>query len=750
VISAAIRHKADYWLLPILRERLPASALDLLESRADDSYWDTAVREALLSDDDIVDAVSVRVGIGQASDLAATQEALEQIPERFARRFGVLPLSLSESFVDIATADPFNIDCEKTLEFATSRRVRMWLAAPSRIRERLDEVYAPSRTASEQIDDREISRPADDERPSARPAAETSHPSANSVAAIIPDRPVIKLVDRIVAEGIDQGASDIHLESGESGIAVRYRIDGMLKDAMVLPKAVGIPLVSRIKIMSQMDIADRLRPQGGRARVAINGARVDLRVSTLPASHGEKVVIRILDSRLALRSVESLGLDPVDGPRMQKLLEVREGLILVTGPTGSGKTTTLYAALKLLLHRGVNIITVEDPVEYRIPGIVQVQIHEKAGLTFASALRSVLRQDPDVVLIGEIRDRETAAIAIQASLTGHLVFATLHTNDACSSIIRLTDLGVDPVKLAGALKGVVAQRLIRRLCPTCKMVANAGVPKRLLDTLPSDSMVYVPSACAECSMTGYAGRLALTEVLVTTPEIERAIAGNEAPERLLGAARSSGTRSLWACGCAQLLAGNTSAQELMRVVEPESSRAEAPSQKSAHNSPTPVVHEPTRNKMTNITAGVVEIFVIRHNGGDWRILVLKRAAASKRPGSWETVYGKIDADEKPEDAALRELREETSLIPQSLYDVTVSSFYLHSTRTVQMCITFAAFVAGDTNVLLSEEHQAYEWLSLDEACDRFTWPREESALRDAYRLLSRGNAGPAEDVLRVI
>ena len=264
----------------------------------------------------------------------------------------------------------------------------------------------------------------------------------------------------------------------------------MLKEVMVLPKAVGVPLVSRIKIMSQMDIADRLRPQGGRARVAINGARVDLRVSTLPASHGEKVVIRILDSRAALRSVESLGLDPIDGPRMQKLLEVREGLILVTGPTGSGKTTTLYAALRMLQHRGVNIITVEDPVEYRIPGIVQVQIHEKAGLTFASALRSVLRQDPDVVLIGEIRDRETAAIALQASLTGHLVFATLHTNDACSSITRLTDLGVDSAKLAGALKGVVAQRLIRRLCPQLQAgrqrgcsATTRGIHSRELDDL---------------------------------------------------------------------------------------------------------------------------------------------------------------------------------------------------------------------------------------------------------------------------
>jgi general secretion pathway protein E len=565
------------------------------------------------------------------------------------------------------------------------------------------------------------------------------------------ERPVIKLVDHIVAEGISIGASDIHLEAGESGIAVRYRIDGMLKEVMVLPKAVGVPLVSRIKIMSQMDIADRLRPQGGRARVAINGARVDLRVSTLPASHGEKVVIRILDSRAALRSVESLGLDPVDGPRMQKLLEVREGLILVTGPTGSGKTTTLYAALRMLQHRGVNIITVEDPVEYRIPGIVQVQIHEKAGLTFASALRSVLRQDPDVVLIGEIRDRETAAIALQASLTGHLVFATLHTNDACSSITRLTDLGVDSAKLAGALKGVVAQRLIRRLCPVCKQVANAGVPRRLVGSIPESSMIYIPVGCGECAMTGYSGRIAVTEVLVTTPEVERAIAGNEPPERLLAAARSSGTRSLWGCGAAQLVAGNTSAQELVRVLEPEGARAAAVEPHAGYDLQNPIIYERRVKKSeTKIVAGVVEVYVIRHNGGDWRVLALQRAEDTKRPGSWETVYGKIDSGERAEDAAVRELEEETGLEPTALYNVTVNSFYLHAKRTIQMCIVFAAFVDDDAVVSLGEEHQRSEWLSLDDACERYTWPREAHSLRDAHRLLARGDAGPAEDVLRII
>jgi type II secretory ATPase GspE/PulE/Tfp pilus assembly ATPase PilB-like protein len=537
--------------------------------------WDDVSKSGLTSDEEILEALATQSETPIAHSLVVSAEARDSVPERFARRFAILPLAISESVLDVATSNPFDIDCEKTLAFATGRKIRMLLSPPQRIADRIEEVYAPLDRVSKLVDKTSTDAP--------QPIPEKPEAITEPALAEQAERPVIKLVDHIVAEGIAAGASDIHLEAGENGIAVRYRIDGMLKETMVLPKAVGIPLVSRIKIMSGMDIADRLRPQGGRARVSINGARVDLRVSTLPASHGEKVVIRILDSRAALRSVESLGLDPVDGPRMQKLLDVREGLILVTGPTGSGKTTTLYAALRLLLNRGVNIITVEDPVEYRIPGIVQVQIHEKAGLTFASALRSVLRQDPDVVLIGEIRDRETAAIAIQASLTGHLVFATLHTNDACSSIVRLTDLGVDSVKLAGALKGVVAQRLIRRLCPTCKLVANAGVPRRLLGAIPETSMIYMPTGCAECSMTGYAGRVAVTEVLVATPEIERAIAANEPPERLLAAARASGTRSLWVCGCAQLVAGNTSAEELVRVIEPETSRSSAPTPSASYN-----------------------------------------------------------------------------------------------------------------------------------------------------------------------
>jgi type II secretory ATPase GspE/PulE/Tfp pilus assembly ATPase PilB-like protein/8-oxo-dGTP pyrophosphatase MutT (NUDIX family) len=742
VTSAVNAPVSDAWLLPILRELLPETSIELLESRTDATYWKTALEAALLTDDDILTAVSARARVGIASDLLVSSEARDKVSERLARRFSILPLSLSDSTLEIATSNPYDLDCEKTLAFAARRTVRMSLASPARIQERIEEVYAPVERVNKMIGRTDSSR--------LQPVVERADATESAIDEKLVERPVIKLVDHIVAEGIAAGASDIHLEAGEGGIAVRYRIDGMLKEVMVLPKAVGVPLVSRIKIMSQMDIADRLRPQGGRARVAINGARVDLRVSTLPASHGEKVVIRILDSRAALRSVESLGLDPVDGPRMQKLLEVREGLILVTGPTGSGKTTTLYAALRLLLHRGVNIITVEDPVEYRIPGIVQVQIHEKAGLTFASALRSVLRQDPDVLLIGEIRDRETAAIALQASLTGHLVFATLHTNDACSSITRLTDLGVDSAKLAGALKGVVAQRLIRRLCPSCKLVANAGVPRRLVGSIPEASMVYVPVGCRECSMTGYSGRVAITEVLVATPEIERAIAGDAPPDQLLAAARASGTRSLWGCGASQLVAGNTSAQELVRVLEPETPIA-AGEPRTGYDSPRSMVYErPTKRPMTQIVPGVVEVYVIRHNAGDWRVLILQRASDTIRPGSWETVYGKIDPGERPEQAAARELREETGLELKSLYNVTVSSFFLHTTQTIQMAIVFAAFVESDSDVTLSDEHQRFEWVSLDEACDRFTWPRAAQALRDAHHLLARGDAGPVEDVLRVI
>ncbi|MEO7503482.1 MAG: GspE/PulE family protein, partial [Gemmatimonadaceae bacterium] len=435
----------DPWLMPILEEILPAEAIASIESTVTESYWEAAVTTGSISNERLLVIVSRRARTRVAEDLFANPAAIEIVPEGLARRYRILPLDASASRLEIATANPYDADCERTLGFWSGRTVGMSLAPPLAIAERIDEAYSKSR----RLNAWSLSPPLLPDPPQASDPDEFSRDENPTQTG----ESVIRLVDRIVAQGIAERASDIHLEPAERGVAVRYRIDGLLRDIMVLPKSVGLPLVSRVKIMARMDIADRLRPQGGHATVTVEDARVDLRVSTLPASHGEKVVIRILDTRSAVRSLEALGLDEVDAPRMRRLLEVREGLVLVTGPTGSGKTTTLYAALLEIQRRGVNVITVEDPVEYRIPGIVQVQTNEKAGLTFASALRSILRQDPDVVLIGEIRDRETAAIAIQAALTGHLVFATLHTNDACSSITRLTDLGVDSAKLAGALKG---------------------------------------------------------------------------------------------------------------------------------------------------------------------------------------------------------------------------------------------------------------------------------------------------------
>src|SRR6185436_13302669 len=315
------------------------------------------------------------------------------------------------------------------------------------------------------------------------------------------------------------------------------RIDGMLKRVRTLPRSVAPSLVSRLKIICGLDIADRLRPQDGRARVAVNGVAVDLRVSTLPASHGEKVAVRVLDGRSAVISLDGMGFLSDELARIERLLEAREGLILVTGPTGSGKTTTLYAVLRRLQQRGVNIVTVEDPIEYRLPGIVQVQVNEKAGLTFASALRSIMRQDPDVLLIGEIRDRETAEIAIQASLTGHLVLSTLHTNDAASAVTRLIDIGVASYKIATAVKGVLAQRLVRRRCASCA-------------DNPTDR-------CRACGGTGFHGRLAIVEVLIGSPDFERAVAANETAERLAEVAAREGMRSLWQSGLSHVEAGRT-------------------------------------------------------------------------------------------------------------------------------------------------------------------------------------------------
>ena len=558
----AQRPVRDEWLLPTLEGLIARDAFEQLKQQETESYWEAAVRAGSIADDVVLSALAKRFRMKIADLGTATTQARELVPESLARKYRIVPLAASESALDIATADPHDLDCERTLAFATGRTVRMHLAAPAAIATRIDELYQPENAVEKILEG--VAGRYDVDTIAERAADDDFNLSADRAS----ERPVIRLVDHIIAEAITTRASDIHLEPEEGGVAVRYRIDGVLRDTMMLPRPAGLPLVSRIKIMAQMDIADRLRPQDGRARVSVNGSRVDLRVSTLPASYGEKVVIRILDSRATVLSIDGLGLTAEEAKRLNDLVNLREGIVLVTGPTGSGKTTTLYSALRLIQQRAVNIVTVEDPVEYKLQGVVQVQVNEKAGLNFANALRSILRQDPDVILVGEIRDKETAGIAVQASLTGHLVLSTLHTIDAASSVARLVDIGVEPYKIAAALKGVVAQRLLRRLCTACRHESTEPVSDRLRRWLPAGMTLYKAVGCPECSQTGYHGRMAVMEVLTVNADIERDISNAATADVIAETARANGMKTLWESGIEHVRAGETSLDELLRVVEP--------------------------------------------------------------------------------------------------------------------------------------------------------------------------------------
>jgi type II secretory ATPase GspE/PulE/Tfp pilus assembly ATPase PilB-like protein/CheY-like chemotaxis protein len=571
----------DEWLAQSF-EALTPERLQALRAKSESgrTLWECVVAEKIATDAEIVDKLAHRFRLKVADVSKLDQTARDAVPEQIARRHRVLPLRLTDSYLELGTANPLDIDAEKALAFATAREIRLFLLSPSKISEKLDEMYRSDKAIDKLLEgmgDREVTM-----------LSEATAPEELNISeADASQKPVVRLVDMIISEGILSRASDIHVEPEEGGVSVRYRIDGVLRQVMKIPRQAGLPLISRIKIMSSLDIADRLRPQDGRARVAVNGQPIDLRVSTLPAQLGEKVVIRILDSRATVKSLDSLGLNPGEAEAIKRLLENHEGILLVTGPTGSGKTTTLYSAINQIKGEGVNIVTVEDPVEYRMQGIVQVQVQEKAGLTFAAALRSILRQDPNVVLVGEIRDKETAQIAVQASLTGHLVLSTLHTNDAANAVTRLVDIGVESYKIAASLRGVVAQRLMRRLCATCKEVWMEAPPERLRRWVPTGTPLYRAGGCPDCAMTGYRGRFSILEILTMTAELERLIAAGEAADRIAEAAQRGGMKSLWDSGLAHVVRGESTLEELTRVVDIPA-EPEAPARPPA---PVPVARE---------------------------------------------------------------------------------------------------------------------------------------------------------------
>jgi len=423
--------------------------------------------------------------------------AASLVPEALCRRRGLLPLSIKDERLEVAMANPLDMEALDDVQSVTGRAPVAFYCLPGEIAALVDSIHNPEGAVMEILEKVDADETVEiiEEKEAPTPA------QAEDVRA-----PVIRLVNMLIANAVRRRASDIHIEHEEAGSAVRYRIDGTLRPIVTLPQRLAAGAVlARLKIMAGLDIADRLRPQDGRANIRVAGRDIGLRVSTLPTQYGEKAVIRILDKRSAEVPLDALGFPPEQGERIKSLAAAAQGVLIVTGPTGSGKTTTLYSLLNMLRGEDVNIVTIEDPVEYRIAKINQVQVQEKQGLGFAQILRSVLRQDPDIIMVGEIRDRETAEIAIQAAMTGHLVLTTLHANDAISAVARLADMGVEPYKIGPALLGVTAQRLARRLCPKCRK-ADDKTP------------YYRAAACEDCDLCGYRGRVSLLELF--TPDAE--------------------------------------------------------------------------------------------------------------------------------------------------------------------------------------------------------------------------------------
>lgn len=532
----------------------------LKESRATGrTLGQVLVDRGIVPEATLVKFVAAQLGMTffELADLTIDGSALALVPGPMCRRYSLIPVGFVGDKLSVAMADPSNVVALDDLRSTTGRDVVAGVST------RTDIVAAINRHYRSEGELDDISLAID--------AEEESFEDLSTMKQVSEDAPIVKYVNLLITQAINDRASDIHLEPTEHDLRVRFRIDGVLHEVMHSPKSIQHGVISRLKIMCDMNIAERRIPQDGRLSVNIPGGKVDLRVATLPTVWGEKVVMRILDNSTAMLTLEQLGFSAYNYERFSRSFTKPYGMLLVVGPTGSGKSTTLYATLNILNRPEVNIITVEDPVEYRLPGINQVQTHVKAGLTFAAALRSILRSDPDIVLIGEVRDYETAQIAVESALTGHLVLTTLHTNDAPSAVTRLVEMGVEPFLVGSAVDCVLAQRLARRLCTKCKepytpvpdVLIAARFPWTEGEPLPT---LYQAVGCPQCSRTGYRGRLALHEIMPLTPKIERLAAERASANEVEQVAREQGMISLRDDGMAKVLSGLTSLEEVLRVV----------------------------------------------------------------------------------------------------------------------------------------------------------------------------------------
>lgn len=501
-------------------------------------------------------------------------EILKWIPREVAGKREVLPIRHHEHTLTVAITDPTNIGVLDEIHILSGLRVHPVLVTPSELRQAISQYYGGRSEIADTEAEESFSKIMEDIRSqilSKRSKSGTGDLSDLLEAANA--TPIVRLVNHILIEGIRRKASDIFIEPWENSLRVRYRVDGLLEEVLKTPGGVSAPVISRIKVMSRLNIAEHRLPQDGRFKARIFGPEVDLRVSILPTCFGEKACLRILSSSTQVASLDSLGFSAEELEVIRRTALRPHGMILVTGPTGSGKTTTLYAVLKYLDSPEKNITTVEDPVEYQVPGINQVNVRDQVGLTFPVALRSILRQDPNIILIGEIRDQVTMDIAIKAALTGHLVLSTLHTNDATSAIVRMANMGIEPFLIASSVLVISAQRLVRKLCPICR-TAYAPEPQLLQSlNLPADREweFFRAKGCEQCRSTGFKGRTVISELFELKPPIIDRITGKASGEEIRNLARELGMVTLRESGVEKVKTGVTSAEEVIRVTSPESS-----------------------------------------------------------------------------------------------------------------------------------------------------------------------------------
>jgi type II secretory ATPase GspE/PulE/Tfp pilus assembly ATPase PilB-like protein/ActR/RegA family two-component response regulator len=554
----------QHWLVDVARRaNLPdANRLDIPATTPIRDAWSAVARFCRVDEADLAPLVATRYRLNLARLESAEPRSLKLVPESVARRFNVLPLRETDRNIYVATSQPLDLDAEQAVAFAAGRTPVFEVTSPAPLIDAIESLYSPDRVVEALLGPGDVDL-ADVVHLVDEPEADLINSSELTAA------PVVKLTNFILQEAVRERASDVHIEPAGTGGIVRLRVDGVLRTQMQLPAAAFVRVVSRIKVIGKLNIADRMRPQDGRARVRIENRSYDLRISTVPARDREKVVIRILDPE-GSPMLEKLGMGEYELARIRQLIGFREGVVIVTGPTGSGKTTTMYGALRQLATGAINIMTVEDPVEYELQGITQIQVETKREVTFASSLRAILRQDPDVVFVGEIRDSETAEIAVQASMTGHLVLATLHTNDAIGAVPRLIDLGLSPVSIAASFRGVVAQRLIRRACPQCREAIGPTDPLEPHEKELAERYGVRPRiravGCKFCGSTGYRGRMALAEVLVATATFLDAVAHSAAPSVLQQLAVTGGMRPIRDVALDAVRAGETTIDEVERVV----------------------------------------------------------------------------------------------------------------------------------------------------------------------------------------